>query len=283
MAGISEVAAVVMGGNSYEAIKPDCLNLKVAVDKKFKIPKEFMTEFVSEVDKDKPKESARTYSIEDINVTENDINQYDAWVEDKTKQPQLINKFDSIDDYINFMTNYKDSHLTLNLDPAVMKNNKTFSLTNEEAYEFKIDTDSWQGDEQWLDFDHVIGSLLFSVTFAHLFHLCTTDYAAHIALNEYYEEMPEKADALAEKFLSDNSMAVFANAILPGLNPVDYFERLKAFVCAFENQMGGVYPDESAYKSELDDVINLISATLYKLKRLAINQEKSSLTFSVKE
>jgi len=281
MAGISEVAAVIMGGNSYDAIKPDCINLKVAVDKKFKIPKEFMTELVSEVDKDKPKDSARTYSIEDKSITETDIKQYKIWAVDKSVTPNLLKEFKTDDDYSKFMTEYIDTHLTLDNDPADMKTNKTFSIANDEQYGFSLETDAWQGDEQGLDFDHVIGSVLFSITFAHLFHLCTTDYPAHMALDDYYNEMPEKIDALAEKFLSDNSSIMITNAILPGLDPIDYFERLKKFVATFSSKMEGVYVDTSAYQSEMDDIINLISSTLYKLKRLAT--PKVNKSFSIEE
>lgn len=281
MAGISEVAAVIMGGNSYKAIKPDNLNFKVAIDKKFRIPKEFMTELVNEVDKDDSEGSTKTYSIEDKSITDTDIKQYKIWSTDKSITPNLLKEFKTDDDYSKFMTEYIDTHLTLDNDPAVMKTNKTFSIANDEQYGFSLETEAWQGDEQGLDFDHVIGSVLFSITFAHLFHLCTTDYPAHMALDDYYNEMPKKIDALAEKFLSDNSSILIVNAILPGLDPIDYFERLKKFVATFSSKMEGVYVDTSAYQSEMDDIINLISATLYKLKRLAT--PKVNKSFSIKE
>lgn len=284
MAGISEIAQIAAGRGYDQSI-----NFRVEIDRNFKVPDEFYNPYIIKegtnpsipqpVDDDDnrklegsmvgtkvdPAFGVKTYS--DIVVTDQDIDQYQNWKYDEKNTPQLASKFKTYGDYSKFMEDYIDTHLTIDKDPAVMS--KTFSIANDEQYGFSLETESWQGDEQGLDFDHVIGSVLFSITFAHIFHLCTTDYPAHIALNDYYDEMPDKIDALAEKFLSDNSSIMIINAILPGLDPVDYFERLKKFVATFANGMQGVYVDTSAYQSELDDIINLISSTLYKLKRLA--------------
>lgn len=292
MAGISETAAL-NAGNTYD----QSINFRVKVDRKFKIPKEFQNEYIFEEGKEPPKPVSKvtdrepnigplnktkidpafkvaTFSEVDITITRTDVDQFKAWVEDPTKVPTLMSKFETEEAYKNFMTSYMDAHLTIEDDPAVIKTNKRFSIANDEVYEFTTDL-----QEGGRTFDSVIGSLMYSITFAHFYHLCTKDYPAHKALEDYYNDMPDKVDAFAEHFLGENMSAVFGNAIQPGLDPIQYFEELKNFVIDFENQIEpGVIKDIDSYKSEIDDIVNLISATLYKLKRLATPK-----TFSIKE
>jgi hypothetical protein len=291
MAGISETAAL-NAGNTYD----QSINFRVKVDRKFKIPKEFQNEYIFEEGKEPPKPVSKatdrepnigplnktkidpafkvaTFSEVDITITRTDVDQFKAWIEDPTKVPTLMSKFETEEAYKNFMTSYMDAHLTIEDDPAVIKTNKRFSIANDEVYEFTTDLQDGR------TFDSVIGSLMYSITFAHFYHLCTKDYPAHKALEDYYNDMPDKVDAFAEHFLGENMSAVFGNAIQPGRDPIQYFEELKNFVIDFENQIEpGVIKDIDSYKSEIDDIVNLISATLYKLKRLATPK-----TFSIKE
>jgi hypothetical protein len=302
MAGISECSALYEGNGYIGAI-----NYRVKVDRNFKIPKEFQNEYIFDEDH-KPKSKPISTMTDDYisklgsfnktkldpafktsevrkaafsNITERDILQYDAWRNDNSKIPELLSNFDSVDDYIKFMDYYKDSHLTLDVDPAVIKSDKmkrTFSTTDKEVYKFspKVDIEYSENDVQGLDFDRVIGSVLFSVTYVHLMHLCSKDYPAHIALNDYYEEMPEKIDALAEHYLADNAACMLCNCITPGQDPIEYLEKLKSLVSRFK-PTDEVYKDSSAYQSQLDDVLNLISSTLYKLKRLATPKRTFSM------
>lgn len=287
MAGISETSSL-MAGRGYD----QTINFRLKVDRKFKIPKDCLNEYCFEegsTPKSTEKEPvnplknkigsfhktkldpAFNVSTEKqnnfSNVTERDLLQYNEWREDNSKTPDIMSNFKSVDEYIEFMDYYRDSHLTLDVDPAVIKSDKmkrTFSITNDEVYEFT--TDLLDGS----DFGSVIGSVMYSVTFAHFYHLCTKDYPAHMALDDYYNEMPEKIDALAEHFLGENTSIVFGNAIQPGLDPIQYFEELKDFVISFEDQLEpAVVSDIDSYKSQIDDITNLISSTLYKLKRLA--------------
>lgn len=297
MAGISETSSL-MAGNSYD----QTINFRLKVDRKFRIPKDCLNEYCFEEGstpkstEKKPVKPPRNQigslhrtSLDPAfkvnaekqssfsNVTEKDLLQYNEWREDNTKTPDIIGNFKSVDDYIKFMDYYRDTHLTLDVDPAVIKTDsmkRTFSLTDEEVYEFTTDL------QEGRTFDSVIGSLMFSITFAHFYHLCTKDYPAHKALEDYYNDMPDKVDAFAEHFLGENMSAVFGNAIQPGSDPIKYFEELKDFVIDFEDQIERVViKDVDSYKSEIDDIVNLISATLYKLRRLATPKR----TFSTKE
>lgn len=304
MAGISETSSL-MAGNSYD----QTINFRVKVDRKFKIPKECLNDYCFE-DGSKPKNKDEKVPVKPprnqigslhrtsldpafkvnaekqssfSNVTERDIKQYDEWRKNQSFTPDILSEFDSVDEYVKFMDYYKDSHLTLEVDPAVLnfsKMKRTFSTTDKEVYEFlpNADMEYSENDNQGLDFDHVIGSVLMSVTYVHMMHLCTKDYPAHMALDEYYNDMPDKIDALAEHFLADNAACMLCNCITPGQNPIEYLEKLKSLVSRFRPTLE-VYEDASAYQSQLDDVLNLISSTLYKLRRLATPKR----TFSTKE
>lgn len=119
-------------------------------------------------------------------------------------------------------------------------------------------------DEVKYDMDHLIGSWMLATSVCHLFHVCETDYAGHIALGDFYEGFPEKIDALAEHYLSDSDMAKFRVCIVPKSCPIDYLERLVAYT---EDYAANVkFPSD--YQSQIDDILNFTKSTLYKLKRL---------------
>jgi hypothetical protein len=114
------------------------------------------------------------------------------------------------------------------------------------------------------DMQHLIGTLIMSPSVCHMFHLCTDKYSAHKALEEFYEEMPEKVDVLAEMYLASAQTADFVSSIVPNGCPIDYLERLAAYVTSYRDS--SELPSE--YQSAVDDIMILINRTLYKLKRL---------------
>ena len=117
-----------------------------------------------------------------------------------------------------------------------------------------------------LEMQAVIGTLVMSSAFIHLFHLCTQDYAIHMALEEYYRNMPKKVDDLAETFLSNVPNANFQICVVPtSMDPAEYLENLRQFLVNFQ---GAKLVNEPLYSSLLDDIIKLISTTMYKIRRL---------------
>lgn len=141
--------------------------------------------------------------------------------------------------------------------------NKSFSVAQGTPYTFNLTPTAPIASMEGL-----IGTLVMSTAVAHLFHLCTQDYPAHIALEEYYEKMPEKVDLLAENFLSSADNADFKVCVAPSCNcPIKYFEELKSYINSYKT---GITPSDT--ESLIDDALNLISVTLYKLKRLNTKQ-----------
>lgn len=127
------------------------------------------------------------------------------------------------------------------------------------------------------DMPHLIGSLMFSVSYIHLYHLTTNSYARHKAFEDYYTDMPDKVDALAETWMANNQMVRFQNTIVPSDDSVNYLLVLKGLALNVRQD----YEDVKYVNlcSLIDDIINLIDATLYKIKRL----DSGNKIFSIKK
>jgi hypothetical protein len=112
-----------------------------------------------------------------------------------------------------------------------------------------------------------IGTLMQSRNQAHIYHLQTNSYAVHKALNVYYEGIIPLIDGLVESYQGkygilrgysmDNTIKEDDNALL-------YFEGLSKFVEMIRTKV----PQDSYIQNEIDNVVNLIESTKYKLKFL---------------
>lgn len=109
-------------------------------------------------------------------------------------------------------------------------------------------------------------------------HLRTAKYAKHEALDEFYKEMPEKVDALIEAWMGANGKKIgnFENLLASSnYNTLAYLKELKKVCKDGHNLLG----DNEELKSLLDDIINLINSTLYKVKELSESNVKSIVDF----
>jgi DNA-binding ferritin-like protein len=99
-------------------------------------------------------------------------------------------------------------------------------------------------------------------------HLRTAKYGKHEALDEFYKEMPEKVDALIEAWMGAHGKKVkgYEN-LLPAsnMNTLKYLTELKK-VCKNGYELMG---DNDELKGLLDDIVNQINSTLYKVKELS--------------
>lgn len=112
------------------------------------------------------------------------------------------------------------------------------------------------------------GTLQDSITDMWREHLKTTKYSAHRALDEYYNEMPEKVDAFIEAYIActgERIMDYKCNFQAKNLTPLEYLKLLKAFLEDGREEYCG---EHSELGSDLDDILNLIDSTIYKLKEL---------------
>ena len=112
------------------------------------------------------------------------------------------------------------------------------------------------------------GTLQESVTDMWREHLKTSKYSAHMALDEYYTEMPEKVDGFIEAYISVSGSKITdykCNFQAKNLTPLEYLKLLKAFLeDGREEYCGG----HSELESDLDDILGLIDSTIYKLREL---------------
>ena len=113
-----------------------------------------------------------------------------------------------------------------------------------------------------------VSTLLHSATLTHLMHFKTTSYSQHVALNAYYDEIPELVDSLVESIqgayetIIEPYPSMFGNG--NGDDPLAYMVSLRNYVRDYRGQM----PQDSEIQNEIDSIANLINHTVYKLKFL---------------
>ena len=118
--------------------------------------------------------------------------------------------------------------------------------------------------EQYVKF---ISTLFASRTQAHISHLQTNSFAAHKALNEYYDGIIDFVDGLAESF--QGRYGIMRGYTSPTTFKEDdqvitYFEAL----CKYVESTRQSLPQDSYIQNEIDNVVALIESTKYKLKFL---------------
>lgn len=116
--------------------------------------------------------------------------------------------------------------------------------------------------------EELFGTLQMSVVSGWRKHLRSAKYGKHIALQEFYEEMPDKVDALIEAWMGAHGKKVgnFTNILTSSnMNTLMYLKELKR-IC---KQGYDLLNDNEELESLLDDIVNLINSTLYKVKELS--------------
>lgn len=106
---------------------------------------------------------------------------------------------------------------------------------------------------------------------SHIFHLNTSSYAKHIALGEYYEEIEDLIDNLAETAIGVHGKRLDYYKKYSVENEekyiIPYFIALRSKVLTHykENEM---FQDPSL-QSIIEQIIELINKTVYKLQQLS--------------
>lgn len=116
--------------------------------------------------------------------------------------------------------------------------------------------------------EELFGTLQMSVVAGWRKHLRSAKYSKHMALDEFYKDMPDKVDDLIEAWMGAHGKKVgnFTNILTSSnLNTLKYLTELKRVCKEGRTLMGG----NDELNSLLDDIINLINTTLYKVKELS--------------
>lgn len=112
-----------------------------------------------------------------------------------------------------------------------------------------------------------VGTLMQSRNQTHIYHLQTTSYAQHVALQGYYEGIVPLIDGLVESYQGRYGILrgyKMAGVIKEDDNPAMYFEGLSKFVDVVLPSL----PQDTYLLNQYDEVTTLIESTKYKLKFL---------------
>ena len=118
--------------------------------------------------------------------------------------------------------------------------------------------------------EEFFGTLQQSVVESWRKHLKTDKYSEHIALNEFYEEMPDLVDDLIEAWMGINGKVkeYKNNFTEEKIGTIEYLETLKEFVEKGKDD----FMEEDELESLCDDILSQIDSTLYKIKELKENK-----------
>lgn len=112
-----------------------------------------------------------------------------------------------------------------------------------------------------------VSTLMQSRDQAHIFHLQTNSYAAHKALNSYYEDIVDLIDGLIESYQGKYGIIkgyVAAESYKESADVeevVKYFSALAKFVERAQKEL----PKDTYIQNQIDEITQLINSTLYKL------------------
>lgn len=114
-----------------------------------------------------------------------------------------------------------------------------------------------------------VSTLLASRTQAHIFHLQTPSFAAHKALNEYYDEIVGITDGIVESYQGKYGIITgYTNIALQEYQSCEaiivFFETL----CMYVEKSRQLLCQDSYIQNQIDEVVALINSTIYKLRFL---------------
>lgn len=117
-------------------------------------------------------------------------------------------------------------------------------------------------------FEEVISKLLHSRTQAHIFHLQSGSFSQHNALNEYYDDIVDLIDELVESYQGE--FGVIKNYQNYDLKMLENEEQVINFFKEVTNDVEELrkVSDDSFLKGRLDEVVELLNSTIYKLENL---------------
>lgn len=111
-------------------------------------------------------------------------------------------------------------------------------------------------------------TLLHSATITHLHHFRTGSRSDHLALQQYYEAIPDLVDSLTESY--QGKYGKIKDYIEPfyffdnNLSPLDYMIELNDFVFSARKEL----PQDTELQNDIDSIASLIDGIVYQLRDL---------------
>jgi hypothetical protein len=104
-------------------------------------------------------------------------------------------------------------------------------------------------------------------TAAHILHLKTRSYAAHKALNDFYDAIVPLTDAFAEAYQGDYGLIEdYPARYTPYAVPLDMVTDLSDWISAHRKDCCD--EDDSYLQNIIDEIVALLRSTEYKLRFL---------------
>lgn len=113
--------------------------------------------------------------------------------------------------------------------------------------------------------EEFVSSLFALETDIHIAHLQTDSYAVHMALNTLYQDIVDLRDRFIESYQGKYGIikGYKSFTIAEGLKPIQYLNDKVTMYTAFRETLKDGYSQQIC-----DDILELITGTLYKLKFL---------------
>jgi DNA-binding ferritin-like protein len=110
-----------------------------------------------------------------------------------------------------------------------------------------------------------LATMLHSATNTHFFHWSTDSYSKHKALAKYYDSIIDLTDTFAESYMGKyGKFTSFPSVYHQPKDPIRYMESLQSFVAEARQDL----PQDSELQNIIDEILDLINSTTYKLKFL---------------
>jgi hypothetical protein len=114
-----------------------------------------------------------------------------------------------------------------------------------------------------------ISTLFASRTQAHVFHLQTPSFAAHKALNDFYDEIVGITDGIAESYQGKYGIITgYGNIALQEYQSCEAIIMFFETLCMYVEKSRQMLPQDSYLQNQIDEVVALIKSTIYKLRFL---------------
>lgn len=128
--------------------------------------------------------------------------------------------------------------------------------------------------------EEYFGTLQQSMVEAWKEHLKTDKYSAHIALNEFYDDIVDMVDNLIEHYQGEHGKVGDLKNLMSTekIGAIQYLTELAEFAKAGRDQF---FKEDSGLCSDVDDILGCINSTLYKLKEL--KESRLSLVDYIRE
>ena len=118
------------------------------------------------------------------------------------------------------------------------------------------------------DFPIIVSQLLFSQTQVHIFHLQTKSFAEHNALQDYYDGIDDLVDTLIESYQGE--FGIIENYKSFKVESYQDTDQVLAYLDMILNlvKKGRESIESTHLQNILDEIITLVTKTMYKLKFL---------------